>query len=102
MLIIILVVAITIVSYIAFKKESAVFDDILYQKRINELEAEKDSLLISIEKGSEKEKKYIHTVDSLQNLKPKIQYVYIEKYKFVDNANIVSNDSLLRASLGIR
>lgn len=60
-----------------------------YRERTNELLLEKDSLINVIRQTFDKTKEYEQKIDSLQKLKSKISYVYINKYKEVDSSYAV-------------
>lgn len=104
-----LLVGLFITSYIAiFNHPQVLYDKELLEKQIkeleqrnNELEKQNAKLQKDFESEIKKATTFTQQIDSLQNLKPKIKYVYIEKYKTIDRAGIVSNDSLLRASLNL-
>lgn len=88
--IIILSIALAIVSYIAFGKDEPVFDNTLVENQLKALKQENDSLMADANKHIEKETKFEAKIDSLENLKPQIQYIYEKKYAQIDNANINS------------
>jgi len=85
--IIILGIALLIVGYIAFKPSPTPYDKDYLEKQLNELKHTKDSLLKSITKLQADNFKSQAVVDSLEKLKPKIQLVYVNKYKEIDNAS---------------
>lgn len=71
------------------KKTALPINNSYYEKRQKQLQAEKDSLLNLITKNFNDVDNYRHTIDSLQGLKKGVEYVYIQKYKEVDNTYAV-------------
>lgn len=92
--IIILSIALAIVSYIAFKGNYPEIDTTLMKSQLDALKQENDSLIKDSEHHKAKGIKFEAKIDSLEHLKPKIQYEYEKKYTQIDNANIngVVND----------
>lgn len=88
----ILSVSLFIVSYIAFKSPSVVYDKDLIEKRIKELNDEKNALLKNIEKAEIENNSFKIKIDSLKKTRTTIIKKYEGKYKAIDNAN---NDELL-------
>ena len=62
------------------------------QERIDHLAAENDALHDSV--AFYKSKK-----DTVEKIKKEIQYVYKEKVKYIDRANLHSTDSFIRANI---
>lgn len=85
--IIILVIALAVVSYIAFAPKPVPYDKKLFEDEIRKLNNEKKQLdsAYAVEKG--KTKSFVSQIDSLEKLKQKPIYVYIEKTKQIDNAS---------------
>lgn len=81
------VAVIFIVLY--FRKEPAVYDQELIDSRYKQLELEYQATLDELNNIKEVNIKRDATIDSLQTLKPKLTYVYIEKSKEIDNANTI-------------
>ena len=88
--IIVLSIALAIVSYIAFGKDSPEIDNTLIENQLKAYKQENDSLIADANKHKKNTIKYEAKIDSLEKLKPKIQYEYEKRYSQIDNANINS------------
>lgn len=86
--IIILSIALAIVSYIAFKGNSPLIDNELAKMQLDALKRDNDSLIIDSKVQFDKVAVFKSRIDSLQKLKPTIEYVYDKKIKNVDNTNV--------------
>ena len=75
--------------FLYFNKKDINFEKDLYDEKITLLKKERDSLNSLYFNSLEKIGCYKSQIDSLQNLKRKIKYVYIEKYKEIDSANAI-------------
>lgn len=82
-----LIIALSIVSVLLFKKPSVTMDTTLYEKRESALKASNDSLNKEILTLNSKVVKQEKIVDSIKNVKSNIKYVYIKKYEKIDNAS---------------
>lgn len=86
--IIILSIALAIVSYIAFKQDSPEVDNTLVENQLKALKQENDSLLTDAKMHQQKETKFEAKIDSLEHLKPQIEYVSEKKQKQIDASNV--------------
>lgn len=86
--IIILSIALAIVSYIAFKQSSPEVDNTLVESQLKALKQENDSLMTDAKIHREKENKFVAKIDSLEKLKPKIEYVSEKKQKQIDASSV--------------
>lgn len=88
--IIILSIALAIVSYIAFGKDSPEIDNTLIENQLKAYKQENDSLIADASKHLKNAIKYEAKIDSLEKLKPQIKLEYEKRYTQIDNANINS------------
>lgn len=65
------------------------------KERIEALEKENKALHDSVDL-------YKHKVDTVEKIKKEIQYVYKEKGKYIDHANLYVADSFVRAAISSR
>jgi chromosome segregation ATPase len=86
--IIILSIALAIVSYIAFKGNSPEIDTTSIKSQLDALKQENDSLISDSEHHRAREIKFEAKIDSLEHLKPKIEYVSEKKQKQIDASNV--------------
>jgi hypothetical protein len=84
----VLIVLLLILSYIVFNRETHIFDNTLFQKRESELKQTIDSLQNIVNSEILIRDKYEQKLDSLQNLKEKIKYVYVSKNNKIDSASV--------------
>lgn len=75
-------------AYLYYKPEPIVFDDHLLREIQNNLEMENKSLQDQVEQLATTNDKKEKLIDSLQSLKPKIKYVYIQKSNEIDSASV--------------
>lgn len=66
------------------------------QKKYNELKISNDSLSVQINAEIEKVVEYKRQIDSLQNVKQKIKYVYETKYKEIINSDASGVNNMLK------
>ena len=93
----------SIFGFLAFRPLPEVnFDQELVDKEKNKLRKENESLIKQIWLIKDAREVYLSKIDSLENLKPKKEIVYVEKIKLIDNASISGKDSILRANLGLK
>ncbi len=83
-------VALAAVSYIAFKTPAPTFDKDVYEKQIDELKTQNNTLTESIKKIEADKAKRESKIDSLQSLKPKIIIRYEKKDIQIDRAPVVA------------
>lgn len=88
-LIVVLIVCLSIVSYIAFSPQKP-YDDSIIKERMDKLSHENDSLLNDNKLLRAERSSYYKKINSLNSLEPKIEIRYVEKYKQIDNASINS------------
>jgi len=84
--IIILVILAAVFGYMAFKP-APIYDDALAKHELARLNRENDSLLTDIAKHTTQISVFNAKIDSLENLKPKIQTIYVTKIKEIDSAS---------------
>jgi hypothetical protein len=89
-IIICLVVALAVVSWIAFKQPPPPYDDTLIKSETKRLQRSNDSLMAHIGIITVDNARRDRKIDSLESLKPKIITKYDTIYKRIDNANSVS------------
>lgn len=92
-------------AYLYFKPEPALFDSKLLQMQYDSLKVQKTRLEseISVLQADNKAKKV--RIDTLENKKPKIKLIYVNKSKEIDNANVgtvVNEFSSIFATGGIK
>ena len=86
--ILILSFALITLSYFHFKKTDSVLDDSLFKQRESELKQRIDSLQSVVNNETLIRDKYEQKLDSLQNIKEKIKYVYVSKNNKIDSASV--------------
>lgn len=84
-----LVVAIVMIWNAYSAKKTVNVDTSYFDRKIEQLNTENDSLRGSIELDEKTIIEYDHMVDSLLSLKPEIKIKYVKIYERVDNANVV-------------
>ena len=84
--ILILVIALAVVSWIAFKKEPSKYDESHIQAEIDTLNSENTRLLLKIAEERSKVAVFLGKIDSLQALKPKVITIYENNTKRIDDA----------------
>jgi hypothetical protein len=77
-----------------FRKDPVIYDQQLIDSRYEKLKVEYQVTLNELNEIKQINKKRDLKIDSLENLKPIITYVYIEKSKEIDsaNSNIIVNE----------
>lgn len=70
------------------KKPEVKYDTTLYERKLEELKSERDSLYKELIKSDSIRIVFKSRIDSLSNIKDSIRYVYIKKYKDIDNASV--------------
>jgi hypothetical protein len=85
--IIVLSVLVVILGWVAFKPKPNPYNDSLLKHELERLKTANDSLIKGIAKRDTKIIGFNAKIDSLQNLKPIIQTIYVTKYKEIDNAS---------------
>jgi len=101
----ILSILVLILGYVAFKPKPAQYNDSILKYVLNRLKTANDSLIKEIARGDAEIIAYNSKIDSFQNLKPKIQTIYVTKYKEIDNANagdIINEFSGVFSKIGIK
>jgi hypothetical protein len=91
--IIVLSIALAVVSWIAYKPQP-VYDNSLIEGQLQELKDKNKlmgSYILYVEKTAFLKQQKI---DSLESLKPKIEIVYVNKFKEIDNAsaNVIASE----------
>jgi len=72
-----------------WNEKPSTLDDTIYKEQISELNKKNDSLKLSIQNKIDEIKTMELKIDSLENLKPKIQIRYVEKIKEIESANAI-------------
>lgn len=102
---ILLVIAISIIITQYRANKTANLDTSYFDRKIERLESENDSLYQMVELSENDIIEYDRLLDSLQKIKPEIQIKYVKIYEKVDNATTIElvnlTDSILSTE-GIR
>ncbi len=85
-----LVVALAIVSYIAFKAPAPAYDKEVYESQIKDLKAQNLILIKDISKKEADKARRESKIDSLESLKPKIIIRYEKKDTQINRAPVVA------------
>lgn len=86
-IIIVLCILVVILGWVAFKPKPNPYNDALLKHELDRLKTANDSLLKAINTRDGKINGFTAKIDSLQNLKPIIQTIYVTKYKEIDNSS---------------
>jgi hypothetical protein len=102
--IIILVLSIALSFFIFnwFTDKPKNLDTNFLESQINSLNTKNNNLLIDIKYHNNKSLGFKYTIDSLLNVKPKINIRYVTKYKEIDNSSVFElismSDSIFHAN----
>ena len=83
-----------VITYFYFRPEPVNYDPGFVQARYDSLQLEFNDLATEVDQVRTDNKKKANRIDSLENLKPKLKYVYIEKSNYIDIAdfNVIVNE----------
>lgn len=87
-IVIVTIVAIVFV-YLYFKPTPVDFDQQLIQMRVDSLDAQNKRLISVVGNLTEENKAKATRINALENLKPQIEKVYVQKSNEIDNSNAI-------------